>query len=421
MNTVAALEADICVVGTGPAGLAVGLALSRAGYKVTLIGPKVAAGFTADKPLNTAPMSDFTNVGFNLEQWRNRQTSDPRVYALTPDSQAFLQQAGVWSLLHSNRLAPLYDIEVYQGLQPKPIRFDSADAAQDRLATIVEHGHLTAALQTAVHYSNVRRAMGQVTQITSDENHQHIELDAGERIRCKLLIAADGGRSPVRALMGIETIEKSYNQTAIVANFQCDLPHRGLARQWFLNDGIVALLPLSAPEQVNLVWSAANDSAAGLLNLNSTDFAQRLEAACSGALGSMKQLDERQYVALAQIKAKQIAANRLVLLGDAAHVIHPMAGHGLNLGFGDAACLVRTLGEPSTGRRADDPGLRHLLRRYERERSEPIAVMNKVTDGLFKLFFEAPKPVQWLRDAGWSLVGRSAWIKKRMVNHASSN
>jgi 2-polyprenylphenol 6-hydroxylase len=412
---------DIAVVGSGPAGMAAALSLSRLGYRVALVGGR-ATGL-APSAVVSVP---------TLESWRAMQPIDPRVYAITPASQIFLEKIGVWSLLHPLRLAPMYDIEVFQGVEPKPIRFASANAAKDRLASIVEHGHICAALETATKYSNVQQFAGAVIQLETTSDLQKVELDSGQQIQCKLVVAADGGQSKVRTLAGIEATHKNYSQTAIVGNFQCDLPHKGLARQWFLEDGIVALLPLAEPEQVNLVWSANQHKAEPLLALDPNRFAKALEAACNGVFGAMRPLGDTQHVALAQIQAHQLIGNRLVLLGDAAHVIHPMAGHGLNLGFGDAACLVDVLTQTAASdalntkasanaRRADDPGVRPLLRAYERARREPIAVMSQVTDGLFKLFFDAPKPLQWARDLGWSLVGKSEWIKKRMIDHASMN
>jgi 2-polyprenylphenol 6-hydroxylase len=415
LNKLELIIADIAVVGAGPAGMAAALSLSRLGYRVVLVDSRATVH---------VPTSELS--GLSLESWRTTQPLDPRVYAITPASQTFLEQIGVWSLLHSQRLAPMYDIEVFQGLEPNPIRFESANVAKDRLASIVEHGHVCAALETATKYSNVQQLTGSIIQMESAIDLNQLELDTGLKVQCKLVVAADGGHSKVRSLAGIEATNKSYSQTAIVGNFQCDLPHRGLARQWFLDDGIVALLPLAEPELVNLVWSANQQKSEQLLTLDSVSFAQSLEAACNGVLGAMRSIGGTQHVALAQIQAEQLMANRLVLLGDAAHVIHPMAGHGLNLGFGDAACLVDVLSKHaeikgSGMRRADDPGVRPLLRAYERARREPIAVMSQVTDGLFKLFFDAPKPVQWVRDLGWSLVGKSEWIKKRMIDHASMN
>jgi 2-polyprenylphenol 6-hydroxylase len=415
LNKVQIITTDVAVVGAGPAGMAAALSLSRLGYQVTLVR-------------NAVQGQGNSQSTSNLESWRAEQSIDARVYAITPASQEFLNGIGAWSLLHPNRVAPMYDIEVFQGLEPKPIRFESANAAKDRLASIVEHGHLCAALETATKYSNVLQVTGTVVQVNASTELCQLELDCNTQLQCKLIVAADGGQSRLRSLVGIEAMQKSYAQTAIVGNFQCDLPHHGLARQWFLEDGIVALLPLSEPEQVNLVWSANEPKAAQLLALDSIAFAKSLEAACNGVLGVMRLVGDLQHLALAQIQAQQLMANRLVLLGDAAHVIHPMAGHGLNLGFGDAECLAEILSNsadskksPSGQVRADDPGVRPLLRKYERARREPIAVMSHVTDGLFKLFFDAPKPLQWARDLGWSVVGKSDWIKRRMIDHASSN
>jgi 2-polyprenylphenol 6-hydroxylase len=385
---------DIAVVGTGPVGLAAAIGLQRLGFRVVLIGQFVAPAMPS---ANSA--------------W------DPRVYAVTPQSQAYLTELKVWAQLDAARLAPVRDIEVAQAANPQRVKFESAQAHLDRLATIIEHGHLVAALGRAVQYAGVCLAQSLPVALIQQGSHCQLQLADGTNIGAKLVVAADGARSVVRDLAGIGVKQKDYPQTAVVATLTASAEHGGLARQWFEENGVVALLPLPHKNALNLVWSASLDWAAQLLAMPDTEFSQAVTRASGGAYGDLSVVGARQSVALQNQRSDQLIAQRVALVGDAAHVIHPMAGHGLNLGFGDLQQLKTVLGAPGV----IDPGVRVLLRQYERARAEPIAVMSGVTDGLFRVFFDAPTSLAFAREIGWRIVSRSGPIKRKMIRQASTN
>ncbi len=397
---------DIVVLGTGVVGLAATVALSRLGYQVALVGPAALA---------SAPT---TSSNF-----------DTRVYALAPATQTFLDSLGVWSELNRSRLAPMYDIRVFQGELSEALEFNSAQVHLDRLATVVEHTELTRALNTAVGFSSAQRFQHPAKEIDLTAPNPIIELEHGVKLTAKLVVGADGARSLVREASKIGFTETQYPQSAVIANFYCELPHQGMAHQWFVPEGVIALLPLPDEQhaslgvrhRVSLVWSAPHALAEQLMSLTGEQLAARVGQVSLLTLGQMVACGAAKQVALANLLAQRLIAPAVVLLGDSAHVIHPMAGHGLNLGFGDVAELVRVLGN----QRHTNPSDPQLLRQYERARREPIAVMRGVTDGLFKLHFgvnntQAPT-VKLIRELGWRAIAKMPWLRSKIIEQASKN
>ena len=404
---------DIAFIGTGAVGIAGALAMARLGYRVALVGPH-------------APKAP--------DSLHNSNPWDTRVYALAPSTQQFLTRLGVWASLDRQRIAPIHDIHVWQGASSQRLAFESAQVAQDRLATIVEHKHLMGALEDALRFVNVEQFRARASGLQSDVTGAQLTLETGLIINAQLVVAADGVDSMVRQWAGIEAKRKDYPQRAVVANFACELAHNGTAFQWFLDEGVLALLPLPSlfidgktVHFVSMVWSAPTDLAQELGALDPQQLSQRVEHASLAQLGRLTSSQAARVVTIQHLLADHLVKGRVALAGDAAHSIHPMAGHGLNLGFGDVEYLSDVLGgqigikknTPVT--RQTDPGSAMLLRRYERARREPIAVMQGVTDGLFRLFYDAPKPVKLLRDIGWRLLGRSNELRKQLIARASEN
>ena len=400
---------DIAFVGTGAVGIAGALAMARLGFRVALVGPQ-------------AQSSAATT------EW------DTRVYALAPSTQQFLSRLGVWDSLDRKRIAPIHDIHVWQNDRSQALIFESSQAAQDRLATIVEHKHLMQALSSALRFVNVEQVPSRAVALEMDQTSARITLETGQVIEAQLVIGADGVDSQVRQWAGIEAKRNDYPQRAVVANFICELAHQGRALQWFLDEGVLALLPLpsstnesandgTTTHHVSMVWSAPTALANTLGELDAQQLSQRVEHASLGQLGRLRSEHPARVVTIQHLLADHLVKGRVALVGDAAHAIHPMAGHGLNLGFGDIEYLATVLGGGSNEQktRQPDPASGLLLRRYERARREPIAVMHSVTDGLFKLFYEAPKPVKLLRDIGWRLLGQSTLLRQRLIKHASNN
>ena len=407
---------DIAFVGNGAVGIAGALAMARLGYHVALVGPQAST---------TSPAS--------ADQW------DTRVYALAPSTQQFLTRLGVWASLDRKRIAPIHDIHVWQGASSQMLAFESAQVAQDRLATIVEHKHLMHALEDALRFVNVEQFHARATNLQAELTGAQLTLETGQIINAQLVVAADGVDSMVRQWAGIEAKRKDYPQRAVVANFACELAHEGRAYQWFLDEGVLALLPLPSMfvdgqtiHCVSMVWSAPIDLANQLGALDPQQLSQRVEHASLAQLGRLTASQPARVVTIQHLLADHLVKGRVALAGDAAHSIHPMAGHGLNLGFGDVEYLVDVMsGEERGGQkrldknaqiaRQPDPGSAMLLRRYERARREPIAAMQSVTDGLFRLFYDAPKPVKLLRDIGWRLLGQSTQLRKQLIAQASNN
>ncbi len=226
-------------------------------------------------------------------------------------------------------------------------------------------------------------------------------------------MAADGADSPLRRQAGIAASVTAYRQLGVVANFACEKPHRGAALQWFLGQSILAWLPLPG-KRLSLVWSAPEALAAELLALDGAALAQQVEAAGGGCLGRLELLTPAAGFALCLIRPEKIFRPAFVLVGDAAHGVHPLAGQGVNLGFGDAESLVDAL----TARGRVSCGDALLLARHARRRSEPVAAMQNVTHGLYHLFAQRDALTGALRNGGLSLLNQLGPLKSHLIQQA---
>ncbi|MEI8305343.1 MAG: FAD-dependent monooxygenase [Burkholderiales bacterium] len=390
---------DVIVVGRGANGCAAALGLAQSGLRVTLVGPE-----PAPEPA----------------EW------DPRIYALSPASRALLEQLRVWSALDASRMAEIQRMRVFPDNRPgaPELGFSAHEAGVPALAWVLEGRQLTRVLHQAVGFSGLSLRTGQVLQASAGPQAIEVELHDGTRLRARLLVAADGAASPVRGMLGIPVTERAYPQRAVVANVACERPHGDQAWQWFGDHGVLALLPLPG-DRASLVWSAPEPLADELLALSADEFALRVSEAAQGVLGHLQLLDAPRAFPLRLVRASRMVAPRALLLGDAAHAVHPLAGQGLNLGFGDVAELLSVIG----GReRFRDLGDHLLLRRYERARSEPVLAMAWATDGLQRLFDASPdatlpaalQPLRALRETGWRMVAGAPWLRRRLIRHAVS-
>jgi ubiquinone biosynthesis UbiH/UbiF/VisC/COQ6 family hydroxylase len=218
-------------------------------------------------------------------------------------------------------------------------------------------------------------------------------------------VGADGAHSFVRAQAGIAARERDYGQSALVANFRCERPHHHVAHQWFQRGAVLALLPLPG-DHVSMVWSRPTEPC---------DLAHEVETASGGILGQLELVTAPRSYRLRRIAAERMAKPRVALAGDAAHVIHPLAGQGLNLGLQDARALAQVLAEREPSR---DPGDLRLLRRYERLRAEPILAMDTMVDTLFRLFGAEHAAAARLRNAGLNLTDRLPVVKNLLMRQA---
>lgn len=390
---------DICVIGNGIIGKVAALGMAQAGLSVTLLTPPAAQAKT-------------TPAGW-----------DVRVYALNQVAHALLSSLRVWDALDASRIAPV-DAMVVNGDGPQSggrLAFDAYSARAGLLAWIVEDSNLNAALDAALRFApNLKVVSARAVRLEQDEKRATVHLDNGDSLPASLVVGADGGQSWVRAQCDIGIDFRPYGQRAVVANFSTSLPHHGAAHQWFTSaEGIVALLPLPG-NQVSLVWSAPDALADTLVQEPLSRLAERLTALPRQPFCTLLPLQPEtvQALPLALIRPHAIVSQRVALVGDAAHVIHPLAGHGMNLGFADVTTLLQILAERGAER---DCGDARLLRRYSRARKEDILLMQIATDGLERLFAADFEPLRVARNLGLNLLDQLPVLKRRLMSHAMGN
>lgn len=382
---------DAAVVGAGVAGLAAALGLSQLGLRVALIGPP-ARRFTpcADTPF------------------------DARIYALAPATIDLLTRLKVWPQVDAGRVRAVSRMRVF-GDAGDELSFDAYGARVERLATIGEESELLRVLTTGVAFAPgvVRHEVG-LRMLTVEPKAVVLDLDDGTRLRCALVVGADGAQSPVRAAAGISADVVPYPHTAVVANFATTKPHDGVAWQWFWDEGVVALLPLPG-KVTSLVWSAPHALATQLLSLAPDDLAARVALRTGQVLGALSPLGQAGGFPLKRLTVDRLVAPRVALVGDAAHVVHPLAGQGLNLGLQDVSTLLDVIKARESWR---DVGDFMLLRRYARARAEPIGLIRFTTDSLARLFAIEDPLVRRVRNHGMAWVNRIGPLKRELIRRA---
>jgi 2-polyprenylphenol 6-hydroxylase len=297
------------------------------------------------------------------------------------------------------------------------LEFDALEGGVAELAWIVED----VALQQAL-WRDLARSVEVISgvpceRLVIDSASATLRLAERKALHARLVVGADGAQSFVRREAGIGALERDYGQAALVGNFRCAKPHGHTARQWFQAGGaVLALLPL-AGEQVSMVWSLPVHEAERRIRLKPAALAAELMRACGDALGELAPASPVRSYPLRRLAARSLVAPRVALAGDAGHVIHPLAGQGLNLGLQDARALVEILTRREPGR---DPGDYRLLRRYERTRAEPILAMDSTVDGLFRLYRSESRLVSRLRNAGLNLTDHLPVVKNILMRRAMS-
>ncbi len=383
------MDCDVAIVGAGLVGASLAAALGRAGLAVALVEPSPPA----------APG----------EAW------DGRIYAISPASSDFLASIGAWEALDPRRVQAVARMEIFGDEPGAALEFSAYDAGIPVLASIVESGRLAHALwESIAHLANVRRFAAHCERLEVDARAATLTLAGGIRLRAALVVGADGAQSWVRRTAGLTARASSYRQLGVVANCGTATPHDGAAFQWFRADGVLAYLPLPG-NRISIVWSTGEDHGRELLALAPEAFCRRVADAGRGALGDLTLVTPPQAFPLQSLAAESMIAPRIALIGDAAHVVHPLAGQGVNLGFGDARVLAETLAAREPFRECGD---RVLTRRFERSRAEAIFAMRAVTDGLASLFGLPGAAAARLRNRGLSLTDRLAPVKNLLVRHA---
>ncbi|MEC5398068.1 UbiH/UbiF family hydroxylase [Uliginosibacterium sp. H1] len=383
------MQVDIAIVGAGLAGASLACALRGSRYKVALLeraAPVAAAGW------------------------------DARVYAIAPANVDFLRRCGVWDLLDATRLQAIERMDVH-GDAGGHIDFSAYDCGMEALAWMAESGRLASELwETARRQPNVSVVCpAQLQSLVQEADAVRLQLADGREVVTRLLVGADGVNSWVREQAGIAAETRPYAQQGVVANFETARPHFGTAWQWFRRDGVLAWLPLPG-NRISIVWSTPESHAQDLLAMSPEALSRAVAAAGNDTLGPLSLLTPPAAFPLRWMRVREPVAPRLALIGDAAHAIHPLSGHGINLGFQDARVLAdELLGLPAVR----DVGDVAVLRRYVRKRAEEVMLVQTVTDGMQKLFEQDMAPLGVLRNLGMSVAGRLPVLRAAMVRYAA--
>ena len=387
------MKFDIVVIGGGLVGASLAVALKDSDLKIALVESHLPLTLPADA------------------SW------DSRIYAISPGSAAFLQDHGVWPMLDKDRVTPVYDMAVFGDDNTARLDFSAYDLGVSELAYIVENRQLQINVWNALTAASENIKIfcpAQCSSFTWHESHIDVQLADGSLLQSALVVGADGANSWVRKQAGIEVARHAYQQVGVVANFSTELTHHNVAYQWFMRDGVLALLPLPG-RQVSMVWSANDEKANQLQQLPDAALCQQVAEAADYTLGKMQLVTPPAGFPLNFVHVKSLAKQRVVLIGDAAHGIHPLAGQGVNLGLRDTRQLVATLAARGL---QTDCGDYMLLRRFERARKEDILAMELVTDGLQKLFNNNNPTLSRLRNLGFEITNHLPLLKNRLMQHA---
>jgi len=380
---------DVCVRGAGAVGLAAALALARQGLSVALQG---------GVPLAIAAPTDTTGVGAAAAR------PDVRAYALNAASVALLVSLKVWDALPADARCAVYDMHIEGDAPGAALDFSAWAQGAEQLAWIVDAAELESALGSAVRFAP------HITRLDS--------VDGDPAVDAALLVLAEGKASATRERLGVQMPVQRYGQRAVAARLLSDQGHAGLARQWFRSPDILALLPFDRPTRghgFGLVWSVPDARADELMALSPEAFEWALADATGGVAGRLRLVSERADWPLALARAEAVCGAGWVLVGDAAHIVHPLAGQGLNLGLADVAVLAEVLAGRETWRPLDDS---KLLARYARRRDLPVRAVGHVTDGLLQVFASQQPVVRELRNRGLNLLNRLTPLKRLLAARA---
>jgi len=383
---------DVAVAGGGVVGAACALALARAGLEVALVEPRPAPRWLADRP-------------------------DLRVYALAPDNVGLLDRLGVWPQVVSARAQPYRRMRVWDAAGGGELAFDAAAMAREELGWIVENDLLVDRLWAALAAAGVQlQCPARVEAMEQDAAGVRLRLDDGSRLDARIAVAADGAASDLRRLAGLDVDAHDYHQRGVVAFIETEKPHEDTAWQRFLPTGPLALLPF-AQGRSSIVWTLPEDEAARVLALDDDGFATELTDASAARLGRALPVSPRVAFPLRRQLVSQQAAGRVLVLGDAAHVVHPLAGQGVNLGLRDVSALLQEI-ESARTRRADWTAA-HRLQRWARRRQSDNTVSALAFEGINRLFSNANPAAVLSRGPLLGLAGKLPPLQRALWRHAA--
>ncbi len=380
---------DILIIGAGLSGASLACALRGSRFRIGLV--------ERQRPLASP-------------DW------DARIYAVSPANIEFLRRCGIWDHLDAGRIAPVERMEVF-GDAGGRLAFSAYECGMQSLASIVEAGRMASELwETAKRQSNIEiLCPAEPAALDFGPDAARLRLADGREFKASLIVGADGVNSWVRGQTGIQARLRPYGEQGVVANFACERPHAGTAFQWFRDDGILAWLPLPG-NRFSIVWSTPDAQADAMLALSPEAFTAKVAEAGGHRLGELELLTPAAGFPLRFMKLDSTVASRLALIGDAAHAVHPLSGHGINLGFQDARELAdRLLALPGFR----DCGEENVLRAWQRARAEETLLVREMTDGLHRLFKPSSGPLSLLRNAGLSLAGSISPLRSVLARYAA--
>jgi len=390
-------DTDIAIVGGGLNGPLLALALSRAGFHVTV--------------LDAVPVEVHTDPDF-----------DGRSYALALGSQNLLRALGLWDDL-ADMAQPIEDIVVADGragfgATAHHVHFDHHELEEGPFGVMVEDRHLRAALIAAVQADDriEMRAPARVVAQQTDARGAALTLEDGTVLTCKLIVGCDGRGSDTASRAGIRRMQTDYHQTSLVCALEHERPHEGVAHQMFFAQGPLAILPLRG-NRVSIVWTESTERAQAIQALDDDNYLAALAPRFGDFLGDVQLSGARYAYPLGLSLAEHWTAERVVLVGDAAHGIHPLAGQGLNLGLRDVATLAEVLTDAK--RRGEDWARGPVLERYARWRRFDTAGLAMATDGLNRLFSNDSTLLRGLRDLGLGAVNATAPLRRGFMREAA--
>ena len=346
------------------------------------------------------------------------KAADPRALAITVATANILQNIGLWERLPDDRIGHFRRMLVWDENGRGRIGFDCSELHQSTLGYIIEQSVLQNVLDEVLRYFpsiSVKRGET-ITELVWDEDCIRAGLSGSRSVTAKLVVAADGFNSQTRELAGIDYYIHEYHQSAVASVVKTEFPHDDVARQRFLTSGPLAFLPMAAQDRCGVVWSTLPDHAQQLVNMKKNEFNRILGDAFENTLGRIIDSGPRAVFPLRRARVGHYCIDRLVLAGDAAHSIHPLAGQGANLGLLDAACLAQVLMEAKSKNK--DIGSRGVLRKYERWRKGDNEIMMMVMEAFKYLFEKQSEPLPVLRNTGMRLVDSSKPVKHWIMRRA---
>ncbi len=380
---------DVIIAGAGMVGSALACALADHGYSIALIDPGEIKSFDIE------------------------QSYDLRVSALSLASQRLLEDLGAWKFIIKNRVSPYTDMQVWNEGGNGSVEFHAMEYAEVALGYIVENKLVQwSLLQACKERTGIDVINDSISSFVAADQDVVVTLADQSVLICSLLAGADGAHSKVREAASFALEQRDYQQSAIVANVNCTQLNEQTAYQRFLENGILAFLPLSDGSS-SIVWSAEESHAQHLMSLDNREFSAAVGAALEFKLGEVTSCSKRAIFPLVGRHASHYVKQGVVLVGDAAHTVHPLAGQGVNLGFQDIKVLADVLKQKNR-----NPGSYHLLRKYERQRRGENELMLRSMEG-FKMLFNTSNPLLSIPgNIGLDLVNKIKPLKSMFVNAA---